>query len=158
MLVERDVLDQEVENDAKSMVCESDPQGNITFLNRKFAEMTGFSKEELMHGGFDLIRHPDMPTCLFKKMWEAIGKGETWKGYLKVFRSDGKYFWTAVYITPQFHEDGSIKGYVAAYKKAEQTMIDTMSKLYAQALEDEVCNGNITDIEIANLACEDQVR
>lgn len=150
---ERTIIDEAVPYDGKCMVCETDVDGNITYVNRCFVKMTGFEKDEILSNGFELIRHPDVPECLFTKMWEALKKKEDWKGYLKVLTKEGKYFWTTIYITPTTDESGTLTGYSAAYTEAEALMIENMSKLYAQAIESESCPDELSeDIAIANLA------
>lgn len=150
---QREIIDEVVPYDGKCMVCETDIDGDITYVNRCFVKMTGFEKDEILSHGFELIRHPDVPQCLFTKMWEALKEKEDWKGYLKILTKEGKYFWTSIYITPKTDEAGRLTGYSAAYTEAEELMVENMSKLYAQAIESENCSDELyTDIAIANLA------
>jgi len=150
---QRKVIDEAVPYDGKCMVCETDLEGNITYVNRCFVKMTGFEKDEILSNGFELIRHPDVPKCLFTKMWEALNDKEDWKGYLKVLTKDGRYFWTSIYVTPKFDDNKTLTGYSAAYTEAEALMIENMSKLYAEAIESESCSDElVSDITIANLA------
>jgi len=150
---DRLVIDEAVPYDGKCMVCETDVEGNITYVNRCFVNMTGFDKEEIINSGFELIRHPDVPQCLFKKMWEALDGKEDWKGYLKILTKEGKYFWTTIYVTPKIDNDGTLTGYSAAYTEAEALMVENMSRLYAEALATESCPDElVADIDIANLA------
>jgi len=41
-------IDEEVKFDGGVMITETDTKGIITYANRKFREMTGFSREELI--------------------------------------------------------------------------------------------------------------
>lgn len=152
-MIDRTVRDEAVPYDGKCMVCETDIEGNVTYVNRSFVKMTGFEKEEILANGFKLIRHPDVPECLFEKMWDALRDKEDWKGYLKILTKDGRYFWTTVYITPKVDDNEVITGYSAAYTEAETLMVENISKLYAEAIENQNCPDElIVDIPIANLA------
>ena len=150
---QRELIDEVVPYDGKCMVCETDLEGNITYVNRCFVTMTGFEKAELLSKGFELIRHPDVPECLFSKMWETLKKREDWKGYLKILTKEGKYFWATIYITPTLDESCKLKGYSAAYGKAEASMIENMTLRFAEALAQEQCSDSfMATIDIANLA------
>lgn len=151
--MQREVIDESVDYMGKQMVCETDLEGKITFVNRAFKTMTGFEVGEVVGQTFELIRHPDVPMCLFSKMWDALKGLEDWSGYLKVFTKEGKYFWTSLFITPIKNDDGSVKGYTAAFGEAEALMIEKYSKLYKEAVEKELCSeGMVVDMSIANLA------
>ena len=150
---ERKVINEVVPYDGKCMVCETDLEGNITYVNRCFVKMTGFEKDEILSNGFELIRHPDVPQCLFTKMWETLKGKEDWKGYLKILTKDGRYFWTTIYITPKVDDNNILTGYTAAYTEAETLMVENMSKLYAEAIANESCSDAlVADVDIANLA------
>jgi len=48
-------------SDNKLMVAETDTLGVITYVNRRFVELSGFSKEELIGAPHSINHHPDMP-------------------------------------------------------------------------------------------------
>lgn len=118
------------------IISETDLNGIITFANRKFIEISGYSKEELIGKPHSIIRHPDMPKAAFKQMWDTIKKGEEWQGLVKNLRKDGRYYWVDTYIKPIFKE-GRIVGYIAARHPAKQIDIESIESTYAQMLEDE---------------------
>ncbi len=130
-------IDEEVLFDGRSLISETDTRGNITFVNRKFVEMTGYSKNEAIGKPHSLLRHPDMPKAAFAEMWKLIQSGKIWEGYVKNLRKDGKYYWVVVHIVPKFDEDGSIIGYIASRKMPERIKIAQMEKLYKEMCEAE---------------------
>jgi PAS domain S-box-containing protein len=150
---ERIVLNESIEYDGKPMLCETDLEGKITFVNRSFKTMVGYEIAEIVSQTFQLFSHPDVPQCLFSKMWTVLKDKEDWSGYLKFLTKEGKDFWASIYITPKVDESKNIIGYTAAFSGAEQSMIDNMSKLYAEAIEKELCSEvMVDDMNIANLA------
>lgn len=54
------------------IVSRTDLNGTITYANDTFLEISGYSKEELIGQKHSLIRHPDMPTFIFKDLWNTI--------------------------------------------------------------------------------------
>jgi PAS domain S-box-containing protein len=115
-IVKPDPVDEEVPFDGGVMITETDTAGIITYANRKFREMTGYTKEELIGSPHSINRHPDMPKIAFKQMWDTIKQGEYWEGYVKNMRKDGRYYLVVVWIKPKFDEEGNIVGYIAGRK------------------------------------------
>ena len=132
-----DPVNQEVLFDGGVMITETDTAGVIVYANRKFREMTGYTKEELVGSPHNINRHPDMPKAAFAKMWETIKRGEMWEGYVKNMRKDGKYYWVIVWIKPKFDDEGNIVGYIAGRKVPDRHMIKTVEKDYKAMLEQE---------------------
>jgi len=85
-IVKPEPINEEVPFDGGVMITETDTSGIITYANRKFREMTGYSKEELIGSPHSINRHPDMPKAAFKTMWETIKRGDMWEGYVKNMR------------------------------------------------------------------------
>jgi PAS domain S-box-containing protein len=130
-------IDEEVLFDGRSLISETDLKGVITFVNRKFVEMTGYSKEEAIGQPHSILRHPDMPKAAFEGMWKVIKAGKIWEGYVKNLRKDGKYYWVVVHIVPKKDEQGNIIGYIASRKMPDRHQIDLAIKQYAEMIEAE---------------------
>ena len=131
-------VDEEVIFDGGVMITETDTFGIITYANRKFREMTGYTKEELIGSPHSINRHPDMPKAAFKTMWETIKRGEMWQGYVKNMRKDGKYYWVIVWIKPKFNSNGEIIGYIAGRKVPEKKTVILMNRKYREMRADEM--------------------
>jgi len=123
-----DPVDEEVPFDGGVMITETDTAGIITYANRKFRELTGYTKEELIGSPHNINRHPDMPKVAFKGMWEIIKSGEYWEGYVKNMTKEGKYYLVIVWIKPKFDDNGNIVGYIAGRKIPDK---DKMAKALA---------------------------
>ena len=136
-IIREDPVDIEVPFDGGVMITETDPAGIITYANRKFREMTGFTREELIGSPHNINRHPDMPKAAFKQMWDTIKSGEYWEGYVKNIRKDGRYYWVIVWIKPKFDENGEIIGYIAGRKVPDRNMVKRMEEKYRKMKEEE---------------------
>ncbi len=134
-MIQRPVpIDEEVFFDGRSLISETDLEGNITFVNRKFVEMTGYTKEEALGQPHNILRHPDMPKAAFAGMWKMIKEGKIWDGYVKNLRKDGKYYWVIVHIVPKKDEDGNIIGYIASRKMPDRDYLKTIELQYKEML------------------------
>ncbi|WP_294951321.1 PAS domain-containing protein [Sulfurovum sp.] len=125
-------VDTEVPFDGGVMITETDTAGIITYANRKFRELTGYTKEELIGSPHSINRHPDMPKAAFAGMWDTIKNGNYWEGYVKNMTNEGKYYLVVVWIKPKVDEDGKITGYIAGRKVPDP---DAMNRALAQYKE-----------------------
>ncbi|MDY0238248.1 MAG: EAL domain-containing protein [Campylobacterales bacterium] len=98
--------------DESSIVSKSDLAGKITYGNRKFEEITGYTASEYIGKPHNLNRHPDTPKKVFKEMWETIKAKKIWKGILKNRKKDGSPYWVNMTILPILDEDGEIVEYI----------------------------------------------
>lgn len=137
MITRPEPIDEEVLFDGRSLISETDLKGNITFVNRKFVEMTGYSKEEAIGEPHNILRHPDMPKSAFEQMWKVIKEGKTWEGYVKNLRKDGKYYWVVVTIVPKKDENGNVVGYIASRKMPDRAKLKAIINQYKEMLSKE---------------------
>ncbi len=127
----------EVPFDGGVMITETDAAGIITYANRKFREMTGYTKEELIGSPHNINRHPDMPKAAFKGMWETIKGGNYWEGFVRNMRSDGKYYQVLVWIKPKVDDEGKIIGYIAGRKIPDPALMQRALDQYKVMMHDE---------------------
>jgi len=127
-------INEEIFFDGRSLISETDTKGNITYGNRKFFEMTGYSKEEIIGQPHNILRHPDMPEAAFEQMWKTVRSGTIWEGYVKNLRKDGKFYWVIVNIVPKLDENGEIIGYIASRKVPDRQKLKSVEQSYKDIL------------------------
>lgn len=133
-------VNEEVFFDGRSLISETDTKGIITYVNRKFCEMSGYSKEEVIGQPHSILRHPEMPKAAFEGMWKVIQEGKIWEGYVKNLRKDGKFYWVIVNIVPKKDAEGVITGYIASRKVPDRIRIPSIEKEYLQIIHAEQGN------------------
>ena len=99
--------------DESSIVSKSDLKGIITYVNDKFCEVSGFTKEEVIGKPHSIIKHPDTECEVFTKLWNDITTKKTWKGILKNKKKDGGYYWVDSSVVPILDDKGEIYEYMA---------------------------------------------
>ena len=99
--------------DSLLIVSKTDTRGIITYVNDKFCEISGYSKEELIGKPHNIIRHPDMPKKVFKDLWDTIKRGEIWRGIVKNRKKNGEEYWVDAGIMPIKNHKGEIIEYIA---------------------------------------------
>ena len=122
--------DKEYIYEGRVTISQTDLKGVITFVNRKFCEVSGYTSDELVGSNHDIIRHPSVPQSIFDKMWTALQSGQVWNGLLKNLRKDGDYYWVDMEITPIFDSQEQITGYISVSKPAPRKNIQENEKLF----------------------------
>lgn len=133
-----EVLDQEFLFQGRVIISETDTKGNITYANRKFCEISGYDRDELIGKPHSIIRHPDMPKEAFEKLWSTIQSGQIWHGLVKNLRKDGKFYWVETEVLPSKNDKGEITGYTAARKAASRKDVEETSAMYKKMKEKEL--------------------
>jgi PAS domain S-box-containing protein len=130
-------IDEEYFFEGRAIVSETDLNGVITFANRRFCEISGYTADELVGEPHNIIRHPDMPRAAFAQVWKTIQAGTIWHGLVKNLRKDGKFYWVDTEISPIYDNNGDVKGYMAARKPASRKNIEETAAIYKTMLDQE---------------------
>ena len=113
------------------LISRTDLKGRITFANRAFVEVSGYSHEELMGAPHNLVRHPDMPPEAFADLWRSLEAGHSWRGLVKNRRKNGDYYWVNATVTPT-RVDGRVIGYTSVRAMAAPEQVAAASAAYAR--------------------------
>ena len=130
------------------IVSKTDVKGYITYCNRIFVEMAGWSRFELIGANHNIIRHPHMPKIAFKILWDLIQAKKEFFGFVKNLRKDGGYYWVFAYITPDLDNNGNIIGYSSFRKKPSRKGIETLEPIYLKLVEAEKSGGMSASYEL----------
>jgi PAS domain S-box-containing protein len=97
-----------------SIISKSDPKGVITFVNDKFCQISGYSKEELVGKPHNIIRHPDMPKSAFRDLWKTIkDEKKTWQGIVKNRAKNGDTYYVKTAVQPILNARGEVEEYIS---------------------------------------------
>ncbi len=99
----RDVIDT-----IPALVWSALPDGSNTYVNKRFAEYTGSSAEQVAGSGWQALVHPDDLERHAGKWMEAVAAGKPHESEVRSLRSDGQYRWQLDRGVPLRDEDGNI--------------------------------------------------
>lgn len=99
--------------DQSSIVSKTDVKGNITYVNDKFSQVSGYSKQQLIGQPHSIISHPNTPKSLFKDLWSTIKSGNVWHGIIQNRKQNGESYYVDSYICPIMNAKGKITEYIA---------------------------------------------
>jgi len=99
--------------DNSNILSRTNLRGVITYVNDKFCEISGYTREELIGAHHNIIRHEDTASEVFKDMWVNIRNGKTWNGVLKNKKKSSLEYWVKTTVIPISDENNSIVEYMA---------------------------------------------
>ncbi len=124
------VTDNEyVLRDGEAPTSRTDVHGNITYVNRDFVEISGFTEDELIGAPQNLVRHPDMPPAAFADMWGCLRAGKPWTGMVKNRCKNGDFYWVEANAAPIFEGD-AIVGFTSVRAKPSREQIRAADAAY----------------------------
>ncbi|MCM2249466.1 MAG: PAS domain-containing protein [Geothrix sp.] len=119
------------------IVSKTDPKGIITYGNRIFIAISGYSEEELLGSPHNILRHPDMPRAVFKLLWDTLQARQEINAYVKNLAKDGSFYWVFANITPSLDRRGEVIGYYSVRRKPRPEAVQTVAALYRTMLDAE---------------------
>ncbi len=123
------------------IVSKTDTKSKILYGNKIFIDISGYTEEELLGKPHNILRHPDMPRCAFKILYEHIQNGKEWFGYVKNLRKDGGYYWVFANISPTFDNNGNIIEYYSVRRKPRDGFKMIIEPLYQNLKSIEASEG-----------------
>ncbi|MEA1915942.1 MAG: ATP-binding protein [Campylobacterota bacterium] len=120
-----------------AIVSKSDLQGNITFVNERFCKTSGYSREELMGRGHNVVRDPDEPKEIYLDLWKTIENKEIFKATIKNRAKDGSTYYVDSVIIPFLDVDGNIKEYMSVRYDITDVVNAKNRAIEAQRAKDE---------------------
>lgn len=123
------------------IVSKTDTKGRITYANTVFERVSGYSEGELLGRAHSIVRHPDMPRCVFKYLWDTIAGGREVFAYVLNRAKNGDHYWVFAHVTPTLDGYGVITGYHSNRRVASRGALAAVMPLYAQLLAEERKHG-----------------
>ena len=117
--------------DGEYIVSKTDLKGRITYINRPFLEISGFSEQELLGAPHNIVRHPDMPPAAYADLWRTLQSGKPWRGMVKNRCKNGDYYWVEANANPIW-ENGQITGYMSLRTKPALAQVEAAERIYRQ--------------------------
>lgn len=128
------------------IVSKTDLKGRLTYCNRLFLTIAGYTEQECFGEPHSLIRHPDMPRCIFALMWQTIQDGREIFAYVINRTKNGDHYWVNAHVTPSRDRTGGIVGYHSNRRAPDRDVLEgTIRPLYASLLAEERRHANRKD-------------
>ena len=119
----------------------TDRKGIIQSGNRVFARVAAYEEGEMVGRPHSLIRHPDVPRCVFKLLWDTLEDGRAIAAYVKNRAKTGEPYWVMATIVPC---DG---GYLSVRLKPSSAYFATAKAIYPELRALELERGGEREVD-----------
>ena len=91
----------------------TDLEGTIEFVNPKFCEISGYTREEIIGRNPRILKTEKTPPEVHEELWKTIKSGKIWEGELTNKKKNGEYFTENAKIAPFKNRHDQITHYLA---------------------------------------------
>lgn len=123
--------------ESELIVSKTDPKGRLTYVNDVFVTVSGYQEAEVIGQPHSIIRHPEMPRCVFKLLWDVIATGEECFAYVNNRAKNGDNYWVFAHVTPNLGANGEIIGYHSSRRAPKRAAVEAVKPLYRALLAEE---------------------
>ena len=125
-------------DDNELIVSKTDTKGNLTYVNNVFLRLASYTEKECLGQPHSMIRHPEMPRCIFKLLWDTLQGGKELFAYVVNRSSNGDHYWVIAHVTPSKDSSGRIIGYHSNRRVPNRNVLNnTIIPLYKSLLAEE---------------------
>ena len=83
-----------------ALVSRTDLEGNITFINSYFSEVTGYSEDEIIGQNHLILKDENTSALIYKDLLEKVKSGIVWEGKLKKISKTKEDFYIYLTVLP----------------------------------------------------------
>ncbi|MGR9086278.1 MAG: PAS domain S-box protein [Gammaproteobacteria bacterium] len=146
-------LAQVVEQSPESIVI-TNRDSEIEYVNEFFLQNTGYSREDVIGQNPRMLSSGKTPPEIYRDFWNAMLRGETWKGEFINRRKDGSEYVEFAIITPIRQADGRISHYAAVKEDiTEKKRLDEELASHRHHLEELVASRTM-ELEAARVQAD----
>jgi PAS domain S-box-containing protein len=138
------------------IVTKTDTKGRITYANDVFLRVSAYTESEVLGQPHSMVRHPDMPRCVFKLLWDTIETGQELFAYVMNLAADGAHYWVLAHVTPSLGASGRVVGYHSSRRVPDKRALDEIRPLYASLRRTESGYPRPVDAMAASMAQLDE--
>lgn len=91
----------------------TDTSGTIEYVNPRFSEVTGYTKEEVIGQKPSILKTEHTSLETHENLWNTIQSGEQWRGELYNRTKNGTCYWSLTTISPIHDDNDEISNFVA---------------------------------------------
>ena len=108
-----DLAHQKFALDQHAIVSITNVQGEITYANDKFCQISGFARSEILGRTHKLISSGTHPRSFFADMWSTILAGKVWHGEICNRSKTNEIYWVNATLVPLHDEAGRPTFFIA---------------------------------------------
>lgn len=127
------------------IVSKTDTKGHLTYANDVFQRVSLMTTKELIGKPHNIIRHPHMPRCIFKLLWDTLSDRQEIFAYVLNIAKNGDHYWVFAHVTPSYDTNLNVIGYHSNRRKPDTDKIAKIKPLYESLLAEELKHSSPRD-------------
>jgi len=140
-------LQRAVEQSASAVMI-TNAEGIIEYVNSKFTEMSGYSRDEVLGENPRILKSGEMDPEEYARLWRVLLSGKEWRGEFHNKKKDGTLYWDYSTISPITGADKKVTHFVAVKediteaKEAEryrEAVLQLSARIAGCETEDDIC-------------------
>ena len=112
------------------IVSKTDLYGRITYANAVFCRVAQYREDELLNKPHSIVRHPDMPRCVFQVLWDTLKADREIFAYVLNRAKSGDHYWVFAHVTPSLDVHGAHVGYHSSRRVPYPDALPKVQALY----------------------------
>ncbi len=130
-----------------STVLITDTRGTIEYVNPRFTELTGYSREEALGQNPRMLKTDHTTPEEYRGMWSTIRSGRVWRGEFLNRKKNGELYWEEALISPITNSAGEVTHFVAIKRDiTEQKAAEAERGRLVAQLQD--TNARLTEVNV----------
>lgn len=106
--------------------------GKIEWVNQAFADLTGYSREEVIGQNPRVLKSGKHDVAYYRNMWQTLKEGHVWRGEIINRRKDGSLSYEELTIAPVKDAKGTIHHFIGVKQDiAERKRLEEELRLQA---------------------------
>lgn len=105
-----------------AIISVTDKNGKITYVNKKFEEVSGWTLEEVKGKDHSLVNSGLQPDGYWGKMYQTVLSGGIWNDLVVNKNKDGELYYVDTYIRARFDKKGRLEGFSSIRQDVTELM------------------------------------
>ncbi|MBW7472848.1 PAS domain-containing protein [Marinobacter sp. F4218] len=117
-----------------AIVSTTDSRGIITEVNRRFCDVSQYSKTELIGQNHRILKSGYHSADFYRDLWKTVSGGDVWQGEICNQAKDGSHYWVSSTVVPFLDSKKRPYKYIAIRKdithvKASERQVELQGEL-----------------------------
>jgi len=125
-----------------ALILITDTEGNIEYVNPKFAEVSEYSQDELIGKNPRILKSGKQSKEFYKEFWDAITSGKDFKSEFTNKKKSGEYYQVLQHVAPIYNENNEVTHYISVQEDITERKKNEL-KIQQSLEEKEVLLGEI---------------
>ncbi len=121
-----ELLQQKFALDEHAIVSTTNLQGDITYVNQKFCDISGYQNEDLIGKNHRMFNSGYHGMAFFKEMYELINQGKTWDGEFCNKNKKGGNYWVKTTIVPFMKDGNTLDSFICISTDITQSKMNSL--------------------------------